>query len=746
MGNFSKLTKTDNSKKQEAGPGKLQNPSAQLKDNRAENALQLKLSQLVNSRGGGDAIQRAEIDEEELQMKGMEEDELQMKGIEEEELQMKSIDEEELQMKSVDSSPAASTVQNSLQRVENNTGLPDQLKSGVENLSGYSLDDVNVHYNSDKPSQLQAHAYAQGTDIHVAPGQEKHLPHEAWHVVQQKQGRVQPTRQLKGKVNINDNAGLENEADVMGAKALQLKENDTVPRQSNASSQTVQRNEDTDMTDSRMNHLVQRVLAILRVLMAQGQNWEEIYGNKGKELGQKGVEKAKSTVLGSGEKKGPSLKEKIIKEALKRWWASLKTSEKAEVIGEGLSFVGKGKRFFSGLVESISGPSGEETDEGTKGENEETEEQKGWFDKMLSDVKLEDMQTFYETYRQYKKVTDKIDEFERDMEDLAKEVGSKVGGEVGKIKTEREFLSKFEEQQVPYKVARLEFAFLKESITDKSRYQEELDALSDALDTRLQGPSAMINNPGRFTDKEQMAKAIEACSIAYGNLKGVNILRNATTSGLSNIKNWFQTKKEEVLGKSSGEQKNTSDKQETLVSKITEVCNKSWYWHTSGIFASKPNGVTEVGKKLVGDKSAAEKLADIKVHLVKPEKDLLDTENEISSTDDQIGNLSGGLKKDLTVDKGLSETRSQKGTEKFVGKQVDNSSKLAELGTEKIRLELKKKGLKKKIKGENRKPLTQVFYNAIKDLQPDNVISLSKTIAIMDQIGGELDNQKHTKD
>ncbi|GLR16540.1 eCIS core domain-containing protein [Portibacter lacus] len=101
----------------------------------------------------------------------------------------------------------------------NNTGLPKQLKSGVENLSGFSLDDVKVHYNSDKPAQLQAHAYAQGTDIHLASGQEKHLPHEAWHVVQQKQGRVKPTIQMKA-FSINDDAGLEKEADVMGEKAM----------------------------------------------------------------------------------------------------------------------------------------------------------------------------------------------------------------------------------------------------------------------------------------------------------------------------------------------------------------------------------------------------------------------------------------------------------------------------------------------------------------------------------------------
>lgn len=110
----------------------------------------------------------------------------------------------------------------SIQRKSNTTGLPNQLKSGIESLSGYSMDDVSVHYNSSKPAQLNAHAYAQGSQIHLASGQEKHLPHEAWHVVQQKQGRVQPTTKV-GSVNVNDNASLEKEADVQGAKALQMK-------------------------------------------------------------------------------------------------------------------------------------------------------------------------------------------------------------------------------------------------------------------------------------------------------------------------------------------------------------------------------------------------------------------------------------------------------------------------------------------------------------------------------------------
>jgi len=116
----------------------------------------------------------------------------------------------------------AEDTEKSIQKKANSTGLPDQLKSGIENLSGHSMDDVKVHYNSAKPTQLNAHAYAQGTDIHVASGQEKYLPHEAWHVVQQKEGRVKPTMQMKGKVNVNDDTGLEKEADVMGNKAAQL--------------------------------------------------------------------------------------------------------------------------------------------------------------------------------------------------------------------------------------------------------------------------------------------------------------------------------------------------------------------------------------------------------------------------------------------------------------------------------------------------------------------------------------------
>lgn len=99
-------------------------------------------------------------------------------------------------------------------------GLPEPLRNGIENLSGYNLEHVNVHYNSSKPAQLQAHAYAQGSNIYLAPGKQQYLPHEAWHVVQQMQGRVRPDIQFIG-MPVNLDEGLEREADLMGTRSLQ---------------------------------------------------------------------------------------------------------------------------------------------------------------------------------------------------------------------------------------------------------------------------------------------------------------------------------------------------------------------------------------------------------------------------------------------------------------------------------------------------------------------------------------------
>ena len=95
--------------------------------------------------------------------------------------------------------------------------LPLALRAGIAQWSGLDLGEVKVHRNSTRPAALGALAFAQGSEIHLGPGQDPHLPHEAWHLVQQAQGRVPQTTSLAG-VAINDQPALEQEADAMGAR------------------------------------------------------------------------------------------------------------------------------------------------------------------------------------------------------------------------------------------------------------------------------------------------------------------------------------------------------------------------------------------------------------------------------------------------------------------------------------------------------------------------------------------------
>jgi hypothetical protein len=94
--------------------------------------------------------------------------------------------------------------------------LPGPLRDRVERQSGLPMDHVRVHHNSREPERLHALAFARGGDIHLAPGQDSHLPHEAWHLAQQAQGRVRPTLRVDG-VGVNDSAELEREAEAFGA-------------------------------------------------------------------------------------------------------------------------------------------------------------------------------------------------------------------------------------------------------------------------------------------------------------------------------------------------------------------------------------------------------------------------------------------------------------------------------------------------------------------------------------------------
>lgn len=107
-----------------------------------------------------------------------------------------------------------------------NTGMPDKLQAKMESAFSTGFSDVKVHKNSGKATEVGAVAYTQGTDVHFAPGQydpgtsagQKLLGHELAHVVQQREGLVQPTGSVGG-LPLNDSPALEKEADVKGEKA-----------------------------------------------------------------------------------------------------------------------------------------------------------------------------------------------------------------------------------------------------------------------------------------------------------------------------------------------------------------------------------------------------------------------------------------------------------------------------------------------------------------------------------------------
>ena len=199
-------------------------------NNRSEATVQRKLQEMANNNSGS-IVQKQGPEEEELLQGKFE----TVQRIEEEELlqgkfeTVQRIEEEELLQGKFDTVQRVEEEEmlqgkfEPVQQQKNTTGLPDNLKTGMENLSGRSLDHVKVHYNSSKPAAVRAHAYAQGSEIHLGSGQDKHLPHELGHVVQQMEGRVQPTTSVAG-LSVNDNPGLETEATQMGERALQMKE------------------------------------------------------------------------------------------------------------------------------------------------------------------------------------------------------------------------------------------------------------------------------------------------------------------------------------------------------------------------------------------------------------------------------------------------------------------------------------------------------------------------------------------
>ena len=109
-------------------------------------------------------------------------------------------------------------IRSPVQRAANRTGLPDTLKARVEALSGLSMDAVQVHRNSPTPHTTERARLCPGP--RYPSGARAGAAFAARSVVQQAQGRVRPTKHLKAPVVVNDEVGLEHEADVMGVRAL----------------------------------------------------------------------------------------------------------------------------------------------------------------------------------------------------------------------------------------------------------------------------------------------------------------------------------------------------------------------------------------------------------------------------------------------------------------------------------------------------------------------------------------------
>lgn len=174
----------------------------------------------------------------------------------------------------------------------NHTGIPSPLKKQFEERSGISFDDVRVHYNSSSPVKFGALAYTCGNQVHIGPGQERHLAHELGHVVQQKQGRVKRTGYING-VAVNTDSKLEGEADQGLVQMKSVQESDQTVIQCmiifNGKAFTVDKDREpittmdrtpgTDRSHTVSDRDIQLAVAgFLNALLAGGANLEEFMG------------------------------------------------------------------------------------------------------------------------------------------------------------------------------------------------------------------------------------------------------------------------------------------------------------------------------------------------------------------------------------------------------------------------------------------------------------------------------------
>jgi outer membrane protein OmpA-like peptidoglycan-associated protein len=190
-----------------------------------------------------------------LQLSGIEgDDNLQMKKAP---FQLKGEEEEESMQLRENSNVPSPTRESSTQ-----TKLPDPVQAKMESSFGTDFSNVSIHKDSSKAENLGAQAYAQGSEVHFAPGKydpssqsgQELIGHELTHVVQQRQGRVQPTTQRKG-ASINDSSSLEQEADHLGLKAAKSEPFNLKVGSDISNNQTIQGNFLGDAADWAMDRI-----------------------------------------------------------------------------------------------------------------------------------------------------------------------------------------------------------------------------------------------------------------------------------------------------------------------------------------------------------------------------------------------------------------------------------------------------------------------------------------------------------
>ncbi|MEM7038529.1 MAG: DUF4157 domain-containing protein, partial [Bacteroidota bacterium] len=103
--------------------------------------------------------------------------------------------------------------------------MSESVQAKMEGTLGADFSGVQMYKDSEKAQGIGAQAYAQGNEVHFAPGQFKEdtagqelIGHELAHVVQQREGRVSANTSVGG-MPVNDSSALENEADAKGAQA-----------------------------------------------------------------------------------------------------------------------------------------------------------------------------------------------------------------------------------------------------------------------------------------------------------------------------------------------------------------------------------------------------------------------------------------------------------------------------------------------------------------------------------------------